>query len=121
MAQRWSDRILLAHLEDEPALSEELADVQEKLEGEETACAATSSVVLDFAEVSYCNSSNLAQLLSLRRLTERRGARLILCSLSDAVWSLFLTARLDRAFDFAPSCAEALATLRLAEGSSEAG
>jgi len=117
MVRQWSKRIVVAQLEDEPALSEELDEAHSWLERE--AQAPVSGVVLDFARVSHCNSSNLAQLLGLQRLAERRGARLVLCALTDQLWSLFLTARLDRVFDFAPSAAAALASLRLAEGASE--
>ncbi|MEL7472408.1 MAG: STAS domain-containing protein [Planctomycetota bacterium] len=113
MATEWSDDIVIADLADEPALSDELGAISERLakllaEGE-----APPSVVLNFGQVSYINSSNIAQMLRVRKqLAEARG-KLRICSVSDEVWSVLMITGLDKVFDFAPDPMTALASLQI--------
>jgi len=113
MATRWSDDILIAELRDEPDLSEELTNLLGLITRDGDAKPA--SVVLDLREVTYCNSSNIAQLLHLRDALTKKGARLLLCCVRDAVWTLFLSTNLDRVFEVAQSKAAALASLQLSD------
>jgi anti-anti-sigma factor len=106
----WSDQIAISDLSDEPQLSEELSSIIEKLEAEESPA---KSVVLNFTSVTYVSSSHLAQLLRLRKALIEDGKNLVLCSLSDNIWSVFLMTGLDRVFRFAPDPLTALATLQL--------
>ena len=111
MATNWSEKIVIADLADEPALSEELAQVIEKLNGTENA--RVPHVVLNFAQVTYIHSSNIAQLLRLRKRLLECGRSIKLCSVSDEVWSVLLITGLDKVFRFAPDPMTALAGLQL--------
>lgn len=106
----WSDNIIVTELADEPSLSEELNILIDRL----TAGAGRlPSVVLNFANVTYVSSSNLAQLLKLRKVLADSGSSLRLCSVSDEVWSVMMVTGLDKVFQFAPDPLTALAGLQL--------
>lgn len=111
MALDWSDRIAIAELSDEPSLSEELATLIQRLLDEQDA--SVPHVVLNFSAVSYVNSSNLAQLLRVRKRLAECGRSLKLCSVTDEVWSVMLVTGLDKVFRFAPDPMTALAGLQL--------
>lgn len=109
MAIEWSDNILLANLSDEPALSEELSLVIDKINDAPEA----PHTVLDFRSVSYVNSSNIAQLLRLLKLLGEHDRQMRICGVSDEVWSVMLVTGLDKVFTFAPDTLTALAGLQL--------
>ena len=110
MATDWSEDIAIAELADEPALSEELASLIERVnEAGENA----PHVVLNFAAVTYLNSSNIAQMLRLRQGVAKAGRRMKVCSVGDQVWSVMLVTGLDKVFHFAPDPMTALAGLQL--------
>lgn len=111
--QQWSDDILIAELADEPALSDELASLCNTVEKAPTNKA--PHVVLNFAAVSYIGSSNIGQLLLLRRSLAEKQRVLKLCSVSDQVWSIFMVTGLDKLFRFAPDPMTALAGIQLEE------
>jgi anti-anti-sigma factor len=115
MATQWSEDIAIAELADEPALSDELTSLITRVQ---EAGAASPHVVLNLGGVTYLNSSNIAQLLRLRQVLEKRGRRLKLCSVTDQIWSVMLVTGLDKVFHFAPDPMTALAGLQLedAEG-----
>ena len=113
MPTNWSDDIIVVELEDEPQLSDELTSITDRL-----AAGPCRHVVLDFSRVSYLNSSNIGQLLKLRKLLIDANHQMRLCSVADAVWTLMLATGLDKVFVFAPDTLTALAGLQL-EGASE--
>ncbi len=114
MASNWSDDIVIAELADEPALSEELNTVYARL----TSIPSEKSpdLVLNLAGVTYLNSSNIAQLLRLRKRLDECDRSLRLCSVSDQVWSIMLVTGLDKVFRFASDTASALASLQIEDG-----
>jgi anti-anti-sigma factor len=114
MSTDWSDNIVIAELTDEPALSDELAGISQRIIDHPEH---TPHVVLNFAAVSYVNSSNLAQLLRLRKQLAERKRVLKLCSVKDDLWSVFLITGLDKVFRFAPDPMTALAGIQIEEGS----
>lgn len=118
MSTDWSENIAIADLTDEPGLSEELGALIERSKGTGGAGDHVPHVVLNFSNVTYINSSNIAQLLRLRQGLARHGRRLKLCGLSDQIWSVMLVTGLDKVFVFAPDPMTALASLQLedAEG-----
>lgn len=109
MDTNWSDDIAIAELSDEPGLSEELAAIDARVADS----ARPPHVVLNFSQVSYVNSSNLGQLLKLRMNLNTKKRQLRLCSVSDDVWSVFMTTGLDKVFRFAPDPMSALAGLQI--------
>lgn len=116
MPKEWSSHILISDLADEPALSEELASLLHRIASApdgESRTNTMSDVVLNFAGVSYLNSSNIAQLLQVRDVVQRHGRSLLLCALRDEVWSVMLMTGLDKVFRFAPDPASAIASIQI--------
>ena len=116
MAIDWSDDILLAQLADEPALSEELTLIGDQLADAEH----KPHAVLDFRSVSYINSSNIAQMLRLRKILDEGGRQLRICGVSDEIWSVLMVTGLDKVFNFAPDTMTALASLQIDAGDANA-
>lgn len=108
--QEWSDQIWVVQLGDEPAFSDELRPLIDGLLSRET----TPSIVIDLADVTQINSSNLSQLLRLRKVMTENDASLRLASPIDAVWSVFIMTGLDKVFHFAENTSTALAELQIA-------
>lgn len=106
---QWSDTIWLVKLADEPALSEELTLARDRA----ALADPVPDIILDCAALSIINSSNLAQLLKLRKLTVDHGSRLRLAAIPDNIWAVFLTTGLDKVFTYEPDVATALAALQL--------
>jgi len=115
MSIEWSEEIVVANLQDEPSLSDELNSLIERLAKSD---GHTPHVVLNGADVTYMNSSNIAQLLKLRKMLAERNAQLRICGLSDEVWNILKITGLDKVFTFAPDAMTALAGLQIqqAEG-----
>jgi anti-anti-sigma factor len=114
MATFWSDNILVADLGDEPDFSDDIGQVETELArvGPE---GAMPSVILNMGDVTYVNSSNLAQLLRLRKQLVGADSKLVISGVVDAVWSVMLTTGLEKVFEFAPDKATALAGLQLSD------
>ena len=55
----------------------------------------------------------LSQLLRLRKAAIDGNAKLLLASIPDSVWAVFLTTGLDKVFEFARDVATALASLQI--------
>ncbi len=115
MAIDWSPEIVICDLADEPELSEELGDLTSRLQ-QHPSGQAVPNVVLNLSAIGYLNSSNLAQLLRLRKILVESGGRLKLAAVADSVWSIMLLTGLDKVFQFAPDKATAIASLQLEQG-----
>ncbi|MGP1345191.1 MAG: STAS domain-containing protein [Phycisphaerales bacterium] len=114
MPINWSEGILICDLADEPDLSEELNAVLARLGG--TKADAMPHLVINMSDVSYLNSSNIAQLLRVRKVLVEAQRKMILCSVPDPVWSLMLLTNLDKVFHFASDKPSAIASLQLESG-----
>lgn len=114
MTTDWSDNIILSNLSDEPALSEELSGLGDRVAARESG--QVPHVVLDFSQVSYINSSNIAQMLRLRKILDEAGKHLRICGVTDEVWSVLMVTGLDRVFRFEPDTLTALAGLQISDG-----
>lgn len=115
MAVDWSEDILIANLADEPALSDELSMICDKVEAADE----VPNAVLDFHEVSYINSSNIAQLLRLRKELEEKSRQLVLCGVTDEVMSVLVVTGLNKVFQFAPEMLTAIASVQIEEPSED--
>ncbi len=106
----WSESIFIAELNDEPAFSEDIEGLMRKLDdtGDKV-----PDVIVDMQAVSYVNSSNIAQLLKLRKRLLATGSRLRICTINDAVWSVLLITGLDKLFDFTDDVTTSLASLQI--------
>ena len=104
--EKWSDKIVVVHLADEPQFSEDL-------QGLDGLVRKNVSLVLNFSAVRYVNSSNISQLLKLRKQLMSTEARLLLCGMSNHVWGVFLLTGLDKIFEFSDNVPTALATFQM--------
>lgn len=106
--ENWSETISVIHLADDPQFSEDLDTLSFVSRDKQF------NAILDFGGVHYINSSNIARLLKLRKHMITHGSRMILCSLSNQVWGVFMITGLDKIFEFTDNVPLALATLQLA-------
>lgn len=109
----WSDQIVIAELTDEPAFSEDMDALIDRVE--RTPSTQTPDVILDLRNVHRVNSSNIAQMLRMRKMMLQAGKHLRVCSVNDQVWSVILTAGIDSLFTFNGDVATALASLQINE------
>ena len=107
--QQWSDKIWVVQLEDEPELSEELHNVRAQADMADT----MPHLVIDLSAVKLVNSSNLAQLLRIRKQVIDGDARLRLAAPADTVWAVMLTTGLDKVFEFTQDVPTALASIQI--------
>jgi anti-anti-sigma factor len=111
MPSDWSDNIVICDLADEPDLSEEMAELYNQLV--EKPADGVPYVILNLAAVTYLNSSNIAQILRIRRRLIEAGRSMKLCAVADGVWSIMLLTGLDKVFEFVPDKATAIASLQI--------
>jgi len=107
--EKWSERIYLVKPTNAPVFAEDMDQVHEAAE----TATPTPHVVVDLAGMEYLNSSNLSQMLRLRKVLIERGGRLRLAGPPDGVWALFLATGLDKVFEFATDTSTALADIQI--------
>jgi len=105
--EKWSDDVTVVHLADDPQFTDDVTGIEDQFAQQPV------DAVLDFAAVHFINSSNIAQLLRLRKATVNKDRRLLLCGVSTQVWGAFLVTGLDKVFEFVDSVPLALATLQI--------
>jgi len=105
--EKWSESIVVAHLGDDPQFTEDL-HAMEIPPGE-----FRPNAVLDFAGVTFVNSSNISSLLKLRKAMILDDAHLVLCNIRNEVWGTFLVTGLDNIFAFSDNVTTALATVQM--------
>ncbi len=115
----WSDSILIVQLSDEPLFSEEMDALMSRLgpidPQRSSPQTAPLDVILDLSEVTHLNSSNLAQLLKLRKRLQLGARRLRICAVNDRVWTVLLITGLDGLFEFTEDVSTSLASLQIEE------
>ena len=110
--QEWSESTLIAEMTDEPLFSEDFESLMSRLDS----CSdSMPDVIVNLLGVSRMNSSNLSQLLRLRKKLLSHGRRLRICSVEDRVWSIFLMTGLEKLFDCTDDVATSLASLQIEE------
>jgi anti-anti-sigma factor len=102
---QWDDNILILELLDEPDFSEDtdsllllLRDENEKI----------SNVIIDLQNVFTLNSSNLGALIEIKKILETKDKRMVICNISDSIWSTMLATGLDQVFEFIEDTTTAL-------------
>jgi anti-anti-sigma factor len=109
--EHWSETVLLGELGDDPQYTDDLTAIIEQCGNN-----AQLDVVLNFANVNYLNSSNIAKLLKLRKLvTVTNERKLKLASINRQVWGVFLVTGLDHIFDVTDDVSTALASLQISK------
>ena len=117
MLTDWSDDIVMVDLADDPQLSDELSAIIDRVASTETD--AVPHVVLNMALVGYIKSSNLAQLIKLKKLVHDVGRELKLCAVDSRVWAVMTVTGLDKLFDVSPDPMTALASIQLGDTDAE--
>ncbi len=108
--QEWSESTLIAEMNDEPMFSDDFDALIGRLESTGDG---TPDVIVNMLAVSQINSSNLSQLLRLRKTLNSCDRRLRICSVDPAVWSVFMVTGLDKLFAFTDDVATSLASLQI--------
>lgn len=108
----WSESILIAELSDEPAFSEDMDNLIRRLDKED----GPPAVIINAQSVSYLNSSNISQLLKVRKRVMEKGGQLRICALNDSVWSVMLATGLDQVFGFTEDVSTSLASILIGDG-----
>jgi anti-anti-sigma factor len=72
----------------------------------------TKSVVLDFTQVGFLNSVNIAAIISTRNKVVTAGGKLAVAEVKDRVRSVFRVLKLERLFQLELSLEQALATVK---------
>ncbi|MEM6855027.1 MAG: STAS domain-containing protein [Planctomycetota bacterium] len=107
--QKWSDQIWVSQMSEAPSFSEDI----EVLKNQYAAAEEPPHVVIDLSQVAVLNSSNISQLLEIQKTASGHDRRVRVAGPNNAVWSVFLTASLDKVFEFSQDTATALAELQL--------
>lgn len=90
-------RILVNSLEEQPAA----VILERTREAMEAAGGGLRSVVLDFGDVNFINSSGLAACIEVRNFAANHGARTVVYRPRDQVSMVFKMVRVDRLYTFA--------------------
>ncbi len=107
--EQWSETVVLGELHDDPQFTDDLTALVEQCSDNKRL-----DVLLNFANVGYLNSSNIAKLLKLRKLVVATNQRrLKLCNVGTQVWGVFLVTGLDHIFDVADDVPSGLAALQI--------
>ena len=108
--QKWSDKITVVELNEDPQFTDELSSLIDGLSKKPV------HVILNFMAVGFINSSNIAKLLRARKETLAHHRRIILSGVNTQVWGVFLVTGLDKVFEFTNDVATALASLQMEAG-----
>ncbi len=108
--QEWSESTLIAEMTDEPMFSEEFDSLVTRLD---SGGGRLPDVVVNLQGVTRLNSSNLAQLLRLRKLLLAHNRRLRICSVPDSLWMVFIVTGLEKLFEFTDDVSTSLASLQI--------
>ncbi|HIA72491.1 MAG TPA: anti-sigma factor antagonist [Phycisphaerales bacterium] len=102
---QWDDNILILELLNEPDFSEDTDSLILKLQSENETF---PNVIIDLQNVSTLNSSNLGALIEIKKLLETKDKRMVICNISDSIWSTMLATGLDQVFEFIEDTTTAL-------------
>jgi len=105
--ENWSEQIALVELENEPAFSEDMQNIGDHVATHKT------HVVLNLSNVSMINSSNVAQMLRLRKQLIEADLKLRLTGINDKIETVLGVMGLDKVFETAADVPSALAGLQL--------
>ena len=107
--QSWSDSVLLVDLVDDPQFTDDISALLETVEAR-----SDLDVLLNFQDVTFLNSSNIAKLLKLRKLQVTNNHRkLKLCAVNTHIWGVFLVTGLEKIFEVYDDVASGVVSLQL--------
>jgi anti-anti-sigma factor len=106
--EQWSDEVSVVRLGDDPQFTEDMNAADQHLETHRH-----PDIILDFSGVTFMNSTNISRLLTIRQKTIGGDCKLVLCGVSQRLWTSFLATGLDKVFTFTKDVSTALATLAI--------
>jgi anti-anti-sigma factor len=109
---QWNDDIVILELQNEPDFSEDTDAFLVKLQKEDSSC---PHAVIDLQNVTNLNSSNLGAMIEIKKSLKTKDRRMIICNISDSIWSTMLATGLDQVFEFIENTPVALASLTFEE------
>ncbi len=107
--EQWSADIWINRVPEKPGMSEDLDTLLYAMKEAST----TPHLVVDLSNVPHVTSSNLSQMLRLRKLAIDKDVKMRIVGPRDSVWAIFLTTGLDKVFEFSPDISVALADLQI--------
>ena len=107
--QKWSENIWIAQMSAPPVFTEEI----DTLSTQFGPASPAPHLGGDLSGGASLNSSNLSQLLRIRKLAADAGVGMRVSGPSDTVWTVFLTTGLDKVFAFTQDTVTALAQLQI--------
>jgi anti-anti-sigma factor len=102
---QWDENILILELLDEPDFSEDTDTLLSTLRSGEKPY---PNVIIDLQNVATLNSSNLGALIEIKKLLQTKDKRMVICNISDSIWSTMLATGLDQVFEFIEDTTTAL-------------
>jgi len=102
---QWSEDILILELLDEPDFSDDTDALVAKFRDDVDIF---PNVIVDLQNVTHLNSSNLGALIEIKKLLQTKDRRLVICNISDPIWSTMLATGLDQVFEFIEDTTTAL-------------
>ncbi len=106
--EHWSETVLLGELGDDPQYTDDLTAIIEQATNN-----TQTDVLLNFSNVDYLNSSNIAKLLKLRKLVAHdNNRRMILSTVQSNVWGVIRISGLHRNLEIVPDIPSALAAIQ---------
>jgi len=105
---QWDENILILELQDEPDFSEDTEALLMKLNKQD---AMSPHIVIDLQNIDKLHSLNLGAFIEINSLQQTKKRRMIICNVSDSVWSTMLATGLDQVFEFIEDTTTALASL----------
>jgi anti-sigma B factor antagonist len=105
--EKWSDRVAMARPASDAQLGEDIGGVEEML------AHAPVDVVVDFSEMTFLGSTDLARLIALRKKLIAAGTKLVLCGVPTQLHGTFQVTGLTKIFSFADNISTALASLQM--------
>jgi len=105
---QWDENILILELQDEPDFSEDMDALLSRLKKSDDK---SSHIIIDLQKVDKIHSMNLSTFIEVHSLILTKNRRMIICNLSDSVWSTMLATGLDQVFEFIEDTTTALASL----------
>ena len=109
---QWNENILILELLDEPDFSEDTDSILSTIKSEN---ASFPHTIIDLQNVTNLNSSNLGALIEIKKLLHANDRRMIICNITDSIWSTMLATGLDQVFEFIENTPVALAMLTFEE------
>jgi len=105
---QWDENILILELQAEPDFSEDMEALMLRLNNDTVKL---SHIVIDLQNVDKLHSLNLGAFIEVNTLQRAKKRRMIICNVSDSVWSSMLATGLDQEFEFIEDTTTALASL----------